>query len=1306
MPRTVSVSITANTSGFDAGMAGIAGRARSTAQSIKGSFDSNLAGIAKRSADFDRVGGSLTRMGAVAAVGLGLVAKAAIDWESAWAGVTKTVDGSASQMGELEGQLRGLAKTLPASHEQIAAVAEAAGQLGVQRENITAFTKTMIDLGETTNLSADEAATSLAQFMNVMGTSGRNVDRLGATIVALGNAGASTERDIVQMGQRIAGAGRQVGLSETQVLAFSNALASVGIDAEAGGTAISQTFLQIDQAVRQGGKSLDILAKTAGVSSAQFRTAFQRDAAGALNQFIQGLGRVQAEGGDTTRILNSLGITGIRQSDALRRLASSGRLLTDSLKLSSEAWKSNSALVDEAAKRYATTESRAKIAWNVVKDSAITAGQALLPVVAQVASVIGELAQWFGDLPDPARNAAVAIAATAAVVGLLGGGTIKAVVGLSQLRAAFQAAGVASSVAGKAFKIAGLSIPVVGIALFAITSLMQHFASQTADANAAATNYAQAMQTVEGSVTRATAAISANVREAAIQNLQRKGAFDSAKQLGLNLALVTDATLGNKAAIGQVNAALRQNLALNPQLSKGNSDRYNAAVALSQALNGEAGAQIGAIQAEKDRRAAMEGGAGASKAAGDAAKKHAQDVQAEAEALNQATEAAQAAANAILALSGSQIGMESAMDAAAEAAKKSEKYVRKHGDALNVNTETGRQNVQALNSLASATLSYTKTLIENGASAEDVVAANERGRRSWVDTRVAMGGNRREADLLSRTLFALPASVSSQVVLKGAKISQKQADDLNRQIRKLPPETRARIVTIANTKGARAAKQAMAEVKDKQVIARSKGDLKGAKQVDAAMKALRDRLLLARTRGDKRGAQQIEGAMRALRDRTVTAHTRADTSGARAAQAAMNAVQSKTVVINVVERTGKRIKVANNAAGGKIFGPGTETSDDVPINASRNEWVIRASSARKYGDSAMYALNQGLIPKDAFAAYGYKDGGKIGGFAAGGKVDVAAIYRMLTKLTDPLGLVVAADKAVNDATAVLARERAQTAAARRLVLRSRGAARERAQTALDKQLDEERAATEKLTEAHKALTDQQQAVADSARGLSDAYRQQFTSTSTDARDWLDSMRQGTADLTVFGKQVADLRKRGLNESSIQQLVDMAKSGGVASASEAAASIQAGGSGLVKAMNSATGNLQRIADSLGYVTATGKGRYAGGGLLSGAGTATSDSMLIRGSTGEYMVNAYDTARNRGVLDAINYGHAVVRRNFVPGYAGGGMLQRPAPIDTSVIAAAVQAGMRGMTLVATLEGKPFHAMIIDAQRQTGRSLARTR
>src|SRR5699024_5219652 len=231
------------------------------------------------------------------------------------------------ELAAVEDGLRNLATTLPATHAEIAAVAEAAGQLGIQTDSIVDFTETMINLGETTNLSADEAATSIAQLMNIMQTAPDDVDNLGAALVELGNNGASTERDIIQMAQRIASSGQIVGLTEAEVLGFANALASVGIEADAGGSAISRVMQDIAKSVATGGEDLEQFAEVAGMSAQQFAAAFEADPAGAIASFIEGLGRMQASGEDVFSVLDSLGQSDVRVSRALLSMAGSGDLL-------------------------------------------------------------------------------------------------------------------------------------------------------------------------------------------------------------------------------------------------------------------------------------------------------------------------------------------------------------------------------------------------------------------------------------------------------------------------------------------------------------------------------------------------------------------------------------------------------------------------------------------------------------------------------------------------------------------------------------------------------------------------------------------------------------------------------------------------------------------------------------------------------------------------------------------------------------------------------------------------------------------
>jgi TP901 family phage tail tape measure protein len=412
---------------------------------------------------YDRLGKSAMIAGTAVAAGVALSVKAAVQWESAWAGVAKTVEGNVEQMAALEGELRQLATTLPATHTEIAAVAEAAGQLGIKREAIAGFTKVMIDLGETTNLTADEAATSMAQLANIMGTSAQDVDRMGAALVALGNNGASTEADIVQMALRIAGAGKQVGLTEADVLAMSNALASVGINAEAGGSAISRFMSDLSVAVVTGSSSLEGFADVAGMSVQEFSTLFEQDAARAVGAFTDGLGRIQASGGSAIATLEEMDITELRLRDTLLRLAGAQGMLGDSLELGTEAWEANLALTDEADKRYATTEAKLQIARNAVNDMAIDLGSTLLPALADVASGVGDMATMIANLPGPVKAALAIVATFAATVGIVGGAALIAVPKLAAMRLALTDLGLSAAATDRSMKALTLTMKAAGL---------------------------------------------------------------------------------------------------------------------------------------------------------------------------------------------------------------------------------------------------------------------------------------------------------------------------------------------------------------------------------------------------------------------------------------------------------------------------------------------------------------------------------------------------------------------------------------------------------------------------------------------------------------------------------------------------------------------------------------------------------------------------------------------------------------------------------------------------------------------------
>ncbi|KTR11066.1 phage tail tape measure protein [Curtobacterium citreum] len=72
------------------------------------------------------------------------------------------------------------------------------------------------------------------------------------------------------------------------------------------------------------------------------------------------------------------------------------------------------------------------------------------------------------------------------------------------------------------------------------------------------------------------------------------------------------------------------------------------------------------------------------------------------------------------------------------------------------------------------------------------------------------------------------------------------------------------------------------------------------------------------------------------------------------------------------------------ATGGEIRGPGTGTSDQVPIWASNREWIIRERSASMYGHTIMSAINEGRLSKTQLLAAMSHSGAPA--YAAGGPI--------------------------------------------------------------------------------------------------------------------------------------------------------------------------------------------------------------------------------------------------------------------------------------------------------------------------------
>lgn len=332
--------------------------------------------------------------------GIAAATKTAIEFEDAWAGVTKTVDGTPQQLAKIDDGLKNLAQTTSSTYQDIAHYAELAGQMGIPTDSIVGFTKTITELGDTTNLVGEEAAQSIAKFSNVMVSQSKKTNtyysRLGSTIVDLGNKFSTTESDIMDMATRLGVAGKMVGLNSNQVLGLSTALSSLGIEAAAGGSSVSKMLKKIDLAVSTGDENLSKFAEVSGMTSQQFQKAWGEDAAGTFLKFVEGIGKSS----DITKTLNDLGITEIKQAQSMGALAQSSDVLANALNVSKNAWNSNTAMANEAEKRYATLKSQLSQTWEAIKQAGDELGQAFAPTLTDLLKIVKKAANAFSNLDE------------------------------------------------------------------------------------------------------------------------------------------------------------------------------------------------------------------------------------------------------------------------------------------------------------------------------------------------------------------------------------------------------------------------------------------------------------------------------------------------------------------------------------------------------------------------------------------------------------------------------------------------------------------------------------------------------------------------------------------------------------------------------------------------------------------------------------------------------------------------------------------------------------------------------------------
>lgn len=355
---------------------------------------------------------------------------AGINFEDAFAGIGKTVDGISTSTGQLtalgeriRNEFRQMALEIPLATNELVELGEVVGQLGVGAEDVTEVTRLIAMLGATTELTGEQAAKGLIRFKNIIGDTSTDIvefiESAGSAIVALGNASVSTEGEILDLTLRLAAAGDRAHFSAQEVLAWATTLSDLGVRAESGGSAVSRAINEMVLAVQTGSDNLETFASVSGKTVDQFVEDFEVNASDALLHFIGKLEEGIRTGKVTKEMLADLGLSGVRAADILGRLGDAQDIFNKNLDIANKSWAEQIALQEEFNKRAATVKSMIQILKNQFTDLGITIFDLVKYDLVALIQGIGDLIQKFKEIDPETQKTILTLLALAATIGPL-----------------------------------------------------------------------------------------------------------------------------------------------------------------------------------------------------------------------------------------------------------------------------------------------------------------------------------------------------------------------------------------------------------------------------------------------------------------------------------------------------------------------------------------------------------------------------------------------------------------------------------------------------------------------------------------------------------------------------------------------------------------------------------------------------------------------------------------------------------------------------------------------------------------------
>ena len=316
-------------------------------------------------------------------------------FEQGLIGVAKTANLGEQDAANFGKEITGLAQKIPATTSELFEIAKAAGQLGIEKEELANFTETIVRLGSSADVAGEEAALASARILGLTRTPNSEIDEFASALVNLGNNLRANEAEILRTSTVIGQGIGTFGASADAVIALGGASRDLGIRFELAGSAITRAFVEINQNIADGGVELQRLSKITGIAANDLQKQFGEDSVGVFRKFLEGLSGVEQT--KVPIILESIGLEGVEINRVLPTLAKNLDRVNLAFDLAGKEMKNATALTQESERAFGTLDSKIQIMKNSVNNLGVQIGQVFQPIIRSIVSRVTEFLQIMGN---------------------------------------------------------------------------------------------------------------------------------------------------------------------------------------------------------------------------------------------------------------------------------------------------------------------------------------------------------------------------------------------------------------------------------------------------------------------------------------------------------------------------------------------------------------------------------------------------------------------------------------------------------------------------------------------------------------------------------------------------------------------------------------------------------------------------------------------------------------------------------------------------------------------------------------------